>query len=106
MRADAFRKKSRQLFRRRLPKLVLLYRTNCSIIKADHGVGLVSIALLRTMPNPFAQKDVAAVDRALSILMALGNAQRALILSETAVATGLYKSTTLRHARIPAGRCR
>ena len=48
-----------------------------------------------TMPN-LAQKGVAAVDRALSILVALGNARRALTLSETAVATGLYKSTTLR----------
>jgi DNA-binding IclR family transcriptional regulator len=39
---------------------------------------------------------VAAVDRALSIVSALGDAQRSLTLSETAAATGLYKSTVLR----------
>src|SRR6516162_1032401 len=50
----------------------------------------------KQMPILVAQKGVAAVDRALSILVALGDAQRALTLSETAVATGLYKSTTLR----------
>jgi DNA-binding IclR family transcriptional regulator len=55
----------------------------------------LSIDLGDTMPN-LAQKGVAAVDRALSILVALGNARRALTLSETAVATDLYKSTTLR----------
>jgi DNA-binding IclR family transcriptional regulator len=43
-----------------------------------------------------AEKGAAAVDRALSIVNALGDARRALTLSETAAATGLYKSTTLR----------
>jgi DNA-binding IclR family transcriptional regulator len=42
------------------------------------------------------EKGVAAVDRALSIVGALGDARRALTLSETAAATGLYKSTVLR----------
>jgi len=42
------------------------------------------------------EKGVAAVDRALSIVGALGDARRPLTLSETAAATGLYKSTTLR----------
>lgn len=42
------------------------------------------------------EKGVAAVDRALSIMIALGDARRPLRLSETAAATGLYKSTTLR----------
>lgn len=39
---------------------------------------------------------VAAVDRALSILTAVGDARRAITLSEIAAATGLYKSTALR----------
>lgn len=43
-----------------------------------------------------AEKGAAAVDRALSIVIALGDARRALTLSETAAATRLYKSTTLR----------
>jgi DNA-binding IclR family transcriptional regulator len=43
-----------------------------------------------------AEKGAAAVDRALSILTALGDARRALTLSEIAIATGLYKSTALR----------
>ena len=42
------------------------------------------------------EKGVAAVDRALSIVSALGDARRPLTLSETAAATRLYKSTTLR----------
>jgi DNA-binding IclR family transcriptional regulator len=42
------------------------------------------------------EKGVAAVDRALSVVSALGDARRGLTLSETASATGLYKSTTLR----------
>lgn len=42
------------------------------------------------------EKGVVAVDRALSIVGALGDARRALTLSETAAATGLYKSTVLR----------
>jgi DNA-binding IclR family transcriptional regulator len=42
------------------------------------------------------EKGVAAVDRALSIVGAIGNARRPLTLSETAAATGLYKSTVLR----------
>src|ERR1700704_694870 len=43
-----------------------------------------------------AKKGAAAVDRALSIVTALGDARRALTLTETASATGLYKSTALR----------
>lgn len=43
-----------------------------------------------------AGKGVAAVDRALSIVSALGDASRTLTLSETAAAAGFYKSTTLR----------
>lgn len=43
-----------------------------------------------------AEKGAAAVDRALSIVAALGDARRALTLSETAAATRLYKSTALR----------
>src|SRR3979411_1017815 len=43
-----------------------------------------------------AKKGAAAVDRALSIVPALGDARRALTLTETASATGLYKSTALR----------
>jgi DNA-binding IclR family transcriptional regulator len=43
-----------------------------------------------------AEKGAAAVDRALSIVSALGDARRALTLSETAAATRLYKSTALR----------
>jgi len=42
------------------------------------------------------EKGVAAVDRALSIMGALGDARTALTLSEIAAATGLYKSTALR----------
>ena len=42
------------------------------------------------------ETGVAAVDRALSIVSVLGDAQRSLTLSETAAATGLYKSTVLR----------
>jgi DNA-binding IclR family transcriptional regulator len=42
------------------------------------------------------EKGVAAVDRALSIVTAIGDARRPLTLSETATATGLYKSTALR----------
>jgi DNA-binding IclR family transcriptional regulator len=48
------------------------------------------------MANLGSKKGVAAVDRALGILVALGDARRALTLSETAVATKFYKSTTLR----------
>lgn len=43
-----------------------------------------------------AAKGTAAVDRALSIVSALGDARRSLTLSETAAATRLYKSTALR----------
>ena len=42
------------------------------------------------------EKGVAAVDRALSIMGALGDARTALTLSEIAAATGLYKSNALR----------
>jgi DNA-binding IclR family transcriptional regulator len=42
------------------------------------------------------EKGVVAVDRALSIVGALGDSRRALTLTETAAATGLYKSTVLR----------
>lgn len=42
------------------------------------------------------EKGVVAVDRALAIVGVLGDARRALTLSETAAATGLYKSTVLR----------
>jgi DNA-binding IclR family transcriptional regulator len=42
------------------------------------------------------ENGVAAVDRALSIVDTIGNARRPLTLSETAAATGLYKSTVLR----------
>ncbi len=52
------------------------------------------------------EKGVAAVDRALSILTAIGDARRALTLSEIAAATGLYKSTVLRLlASLERARC-
>ena len=52
------------------------------------------------------EKGVAAVDRALSILAAVGDARRALTLSEIAAGTRLYKSTALRLlASLQRARC-